>query len=85
MRDVPYLGKDRMEKMDLYLPAGRAEETRPAILIVHDRLSKAGISSQLLVIDGAPHSFHLQPKQRDLRPVVIKFFDQHLKRVETQK
>jgi acetyl esterase/lipase len=85
MRDVPYLGKDRMEKMDLYLPAGRAEETRPAILIVHGGLSKAGISSQLLVIDGAPHSFHLQPKHRDLRPVVIKFFDQHLKRVETQK
>ena len=33
----------------------------------------------LVVIPGAPHSFHLQPPQRDLRPLVIGFFDQHLK------
>ena len=26
-----------------------------------------------------PHSFHLQPKQRDLRPVVLGFFDRYLK------
>ena len=51
---------------------------------LHERLSKAGISTQLLVIDGAPHSFHLQPRQQDLRPVVIQFFNRHLKGVETQ-
>ena len=50
--------------------------------LLHDRLTKAGVSSQLLVIEGAPHSFHLQPKQRDLRPIVIKFFDRHLKRID---
>lgn len=33
----------------------------------------------LVVIPGAPHSFHLQPTQRDLRPLVIGFFDQYLK------
>jgi hypothetical protein len=27
----------------------------------------------------APHTFHLQPKQRDLRPLVLGFFDKHLK------
>jgi hypothetical protein len=27
----------------------------------------------------APHTFHLQPKQRDLRPLVLDFFDKHLK------
>ena len=30
-------------------------------------------------IPGAPHTFDLQPKQRDLRPLVTAFFDQHLK------
>lgn len=50
--------------------------------LLHERLSQAGIPSQLLVIEGAPHSFHLQPAQRDLRPVVIEFFDRHLKDVE---
>ena len=47
--------------------------------ILHEQLGKAGVSSKLIIIDGAPHSFHLQPKQRDLRPVVIEFFDKHLK------
>ena len=32
-----------------------------------------------VIIPGAPHTFHLQPKQRDLRPLVTAFFDQHLK------
>ncbi len=50
--------------------------------LLHEHLTKAGVGSQLLVIEGAPHSFHLQPKQKDLRPIVIKFFDRHLKRVE---
>lgn len=30
------------------------------------------------VVDGAPHSFDLQPKQRDLRPLVLEFFARHL-------
>ena len=29
---------------------------------------------------GAPHSFDLQPRQRDLRELVVGFFDKHLKR-----
>ena len=29
--------------------------------------------------EGAPHSFHLEPKQQDLRPRVLAFFDKHLK------
>jgi acetyl esterase/lipase len=33
----------------------------------------------LEVIPDAPHTFDLQPKQRDLRPLVTGFFDQHLK------
>jgi len=42
-------------------------------------LKQKGIEHHLEIIEGAPHTFHLQPKQRDLRPLVIAFFDKHLK------
>lgn len=48
--------------------------------IIHKRLMKAGVESKLVVIDGAPHSFHLQPKQQDLRSTVCEFFDRHLRK-----
>ena len=38
-----------------------------------------GARCALEVIPEAPHTFDLQPKQRDLRPLVTAFFDQHLK------
>jgi acetyl esterase/lipase len=47
--------------------------------ILHKQLTASTVPSELIIVEGAPHSFHLQPKQRDLRPVVIKFFDRHLK------
>ncbi|MBL9143498.1 MAG: alpha/beta hydrolase [Verrucomicrobiaceae bacterium] len=40
---------------------------------------KAGIEHELVIIEGAPHTFHMQPKQKDLRPVMIGFFNKHLK------
>ena len=43
------------------------------------KLAEVGVEHQLVIIEGAPHSFDLQPKQRDLRPLVIGFFDEHLK------
>lgn len=44
------------------------------------RISKEkGANCILEVIPDAPHTFDLQPKQRDLRPLVTAFFDQHLK------
>jgi acetyl esterase/lipase len=38
-----------------------------------------GAPCALEVIPDAPHTFDLQPKQRDLRPLVAGFFDLHLK------
>jgi len=38
-----------------------------------------GAPCALEVIPDAPHTFDLQPKQRDLRPLVTAFFDRHLK------
>lgn len=48
--------------------------------ILHKRLQASRVPSELIVIDGAPHSFHLQPAQKDLRSTVIRFFDAHLGR-----
>lgn len=42
-------------------------------------LKKAGVEHELVLVEGAPHSHHLQPKQKDLRPLVLGFFDKHLK------
>lgn len=46
---------------------------------LHEAALAIGVPADLIVIEGAPHSFHLQPKERDLRPDVIAFFDKHLK------
>ena len=43
------------------------------------KLAEVGLEHELVVVEGAPHSFDLQPKQRDLRPLVLAFFDKHLK------
>jgi acetyl esterase/lipase len=42
-------------------------------------MKEKGARYQLELIPGAPHTFHLQPKERDLRPLVLGFFAQHLK------
>jgi acetyl esterase/lipase len=44
-----------------------------------EALAKAGIEHELVTIEGAKHTFTLQPPQRDLRPLVVGFFDKHLK------
>ncbi|HEY1082885.1 MAG TPA: prolyl oligopeptidase family serine peptidase, partial [Prosthecobacter sp.] len=47
--------------------------------ILAKALEKVGVEHHLEIIPDAPHTFHLQPKQKDLRPMVIGFFDKHLK------
>ncbi|HOX02680.1 MAG TPA: alpha/beta hydrolase [Candidatus Paceibacterota bacterium] len=76
-------------------PTAYADASDPPILILHgtadktvdleqselfaEALKRAGARHELVVVEGAPHTFHLQPKQRDLRPQVLGFFDAHLK------
>lgn len=43
------------------------------------RLEEAGAPHDLILIPDAPHTFDLQPKQRDLRSVVLGFLDRFLK------
>ena len=76
-------------------PSTYADKNDPPFLILHGTgdktvdyhqselfaaaLKKAGTKHELILIPEAPHTFHLQPKQRDLRPVVLGFFNEHLK------
>lgn len=76
-------------------PVSYARKHSPPLLILHgtadktvdvkqsellaEALKKAGAVHELVIVPGAPHTFHLQPKEKDLRPVVIGFFDRYLK------
>jgi dipeptidyl aminopeptidase/acylaminoacyl peptidase len=76
-------------------PLAHVDRNDPPVLIIHgtadktvavrdseafaEALKKAGVEHELVIVPGAPHSFHLEPKQQDLRPLVLGFFDRHLK------
>jgi len=74
-------------------PLSHLDKNDPPVLILHgtadktvdlkdsevfaEALAKAGVVHELVVIPDAPHTFHLQPKQRDLRPVVLGCFGKY--------
>jgi acetyl esterase/lipase len=56
---------------DLWVPIEQARQ-------MHGKLEKAGVSSRLIVIDGARHGFELRvgaPNPRDLLPEVLDFLE----------
>ena len=77
-------------------PVTHIDRADPPVLILHGTadttvpvkqseilaaaLKAAGVEHELVIVEGAPHTFDLQPKQRDLRPLVLGFFDKHLKK-----
>jgi len=75
---IKQLSKDDPPMLILH---GTADRTTPLAqsMRFHEAAQKIGVHSELIVIKGASHSFDLQPKQRDLRPDVIRFFDKYLK------
>lgn len=46
---------------------------------LHAALETKQLKTRLHIVKGGKHSFHLEPPQEDLRPLVIGFFDRHLK------
>jgi acetyl esterase/lipase len=65
---------------------GQADTTvdREQAVELDRKLSEQGVEHRLILIPGIGHTFDLQQWQRkplpqDLRPVVVGFFDQHLK------
>ncbi|MFO7957716.1 MAG: alpha/beta hydrolase [Candidatus Brocadiia bacterium] len=44
-----------------------------------DAARAAGLEHNLVFVDGAPHSFSLQPPQLELQSIVINFFNKHLR------
>ncbi len=64
----------------MLLVHGTADETVPLSQseTLAAALKTAGVEHELVVIPDAPHTFDLEPKERDLRPVVLGFFEKHL-------
>jgi len=61
---------------------GTKDETVPVDQSIKfaEALKAAGVEYKLVVLDGAEHTFDLQPpNQKDLRPLVLGFFDRFLK------
>lgn len=92
---LPGTRAEKPELYRLASPGTHADKNDPPILILHgtadktvdvaqsvelaEVLKRAGTPHELVIVEGAPHTFHLQPKQRDLRPVVLGFFDRYLR------
>ena len=92
---LPGAFADKPDLYKLASPVSHVRKGNPPVLILHgtkdttvpleqskilaDALSKAGVEHELIVVEGAPHSFHLEPKEKDLRPAVLGFFNKHLK------
>ena len=76
-------------------PVTYARKNSPPLLILHgtadttvnitqsealnEALLKAGAEVEFVCVPGAPHTFDLQPRQKDLRPNVFAFLDKHLR------
>jgi acetyl esterase/lipase len=76
---VTYVDKDDPPILILHGTADKTVDVKQSEIFA-TALKRAGAQHELVIVEGAPHTFHLQPKQRDLRPVVLGFFDQHLKK-----
>lgn len=63
-----------------FITHGTADKTvrveRSRMLAEH--LNKLGVDYWYIEISGAPHTYHLEPEQMDLRPVVLSFLEKHL-------
>ncbi len=87
--------EDDPESWRLASPVNHISAGAPPFLLIHGAadavvpvrqsadldklLREEGVEGELVIIDGAGHSFDLQPEQRDLRLLVSGFFNKHLR------
>jgi acetyl esterase/lipase len=64
----------------VFITHGAADKTGPVehSRLLAEHLRQLGVDYWYVEIAGAPHSYHLQPKQMDLRPTVLAFLAKHL-------
>jgi acetyl esterase/lipase len=74
---VTYLDKSTPPILILHGTADTIVELQQS-KILDAALTALGVEHHLEIVEGAPHSFHLQPKEKDLRPLVLEFFGKHL-------
>jgi acetyl esterase/lipase len=74
---LEYLDKDDPPFLILH---GTADKTVPVSQseLLAEALVNLGIETHLEIVQDAPHTFHLQPKEKDLRPIVLDFLNKHL-------
>lgn len=75
---VTYVRKNTPPMLILHGTADKTVDVKQSELFAA-ALKKAGAVHELVIVEGAPHTFHLQPKQHDLRPVVLGFFEKYLR------
>jgi len=74
---MPYVDKSDPPMLILHGNADKIVPVKDSELLAA-ALERVGVERELVIIEGADHGFNLEPKQRDLRPLVIGFFDKHL-------
>lgn len=64
----------------MFITHGTADTTIPVerSRLLAEHLRGLGVDYWYVEIGGAPHTYHLQPEQMDLRPVVLAFLEKHL-------
>ena len=75
---LTYLDKDDPPTLIMHGTADATVSVAQSELLAA-ALEKYGVAHELVVVEGAPHTFHLQPKEKDLRPIVLSFLGKHLR------
>lgn len=86
--------EETAENIRLASPSTWLSRAMPPVLVVHGtgdntipveesrdltrHMDGLGMDYRYVEIPGAPHSFHLEPEQMDLRPLVCGFLARHL-------
>ena len=75
---LTYVHPDSVPMLILHGTADKSVDVAQSEVLA-EAYKTAGAPYALEIIPDAPHSFGLQPKEKDLRPLVLGFFEKYLK------